>query len=153
MKIVRLFDATGGSAIFVVGDNTLARGNGSPLIPKGFVMTIAGGYDMAAEQVQLIDADSASSYEWKNETSTVEVSAEYGFDSESERDLFCLSLQSAVPRLAHVEITVAGTTRWIPAATTRPIRWSPVGEVACVVTYTFTGGRVTTDSNRPENVT
>src|SRR5512147_2042835 len=108
MKIVRLFDAFGGTA-FTVGDNSVPHGNGTPAAPLGWIVALSGGAEMASEHVPLVESESAEAFERRNETTTIEVSADYGFNSEADRDTFCLSLQSVVPRLAHVEVTVGAT--------------------------------------------
>ena len=105
---------------------------------------------MASEAVPLVDSESIESFERMNESTSLEVSADYGFASEADRDVFALELQGKVPRLAHVEVIVGQTVRWVPKATTRPIRWQPIGEVACLVTFNLVGGKMTV--TRPDNV-
>lgn len=152
MKIVKAYDAYGGALTFTVGDNTSPHGDGTPTNPKGWIVAMTGNYDMSAEHVPMVDAESIEPFERGNESTVLTVTADYGFATEAERDLFVMSLQSAVPKLAHVEVSIAGTVFWLPSATTRPIRWDPIGEVACIVNYTFTGKKMV-NSARPPDVT
>lgn len=151
MKRVTVIPAESGGSSFVVGDNAAARGNGTGTAPKGFILSLSVDYGSLSEAVTLPDAESSLFFDRKNETSNVSVVADYGFDSEFSRDYFMLTLQDKIPLLAHVSIEVDGFQCWLPQASTRPITAEPIGQVACIVRYQFSGQKL--QSGQPDTVT
>ena len=137
MKQVTIFPASGGAG-FLVGDNSVQHTYGI-----GWILDLFPTFDAQGQQVQFPQAESAETFDRDNETSQIEVTADYGFETEVARDAFMLGLQDAVARLAHVRISVGNSVWWLPTAWCRPITPRPIGEVACQVSYSMRGKKLT----------
>jgi len=137
VKKIEIHPTEGAQAPFLVGDNS-----SSPVNGRGFITDISPSYDAIIEIVPLSHSGSPATFDRENESTQISVRVDYGFDTEGKRDDFLIDLQSNVPRLAHVYIGMESSAWWIPNAKCRPIQASAIGDVACVVNYTFEGQKM-----------
>jgi hypothetical protein len=149
MKQVQIFDATGGTGL-VIGDNSASPSAGTAAVPRGFIIDLSPSFDAEVEIVPLCQSASVATFDRKNESSSISVTCDYQFTSESERDNFILGLQDRIKLLVHVRIAVDTTVWWLPAASSRPVSARPIGDVACVVNYNFRGKRM--QQTQPANI-
>lgn len=142
MKRIEIHPTEGATAPFLVGDNST-----NPEAGRGFITDISPAYDAIVELVPLSQGASPATFDRENETTSISARVDYGFETEGDRDDFLIDLQSNVPRKGHVYIGMNNSAWWIPNAKCRPIQASAIGEVACVVNYTFEGQKM--QRNKP----
>lgn len=137
MRRIEVHPIDGAEGSFLVGDNS-----GNPENGRGFITDISPNYDALVELVPLSQGRTPAIFDRENETTSITARVDYGFATEGDRDDFLIDLQSNVPRKGHVYVGMNNSAWWIPNAKCRPIQASAIGEVACVVNYTFEGQKM-----------
>ena len=137
MRKIEIHPTEGAQAPFLVGDNSA-----NPESGRGFILDISPSYDAIVEIVPMSQGETPKTFDRENETTSLSARVDYGFDTEGKRDDFLIDLQSNVPRRGHVYVGMESSAWWIPNAKCRPIQATAIGEVACVVNYTFEGQKM-----------
>jgi hypothetical protein len=142
VKRIEVHPIDNAEGYFLVGDN-----ESSPVAGRGFITDISPSFDALLELVPLSQSESPKAFDRDNESTGISVRVDYGFATEQDRDKFIIDLQSNVPRLGNVFIGMTGSAWWIPRAKCRPITANCIGDVACIVNYTFEGPKM--QRNKP----
>ncbi len=137
MKLIEIHPITGAEAAFLVGDNS-----SNPVNGRGFITDISPSFDAMVEIVPISQGATPLVFDRENETTQIQARVDYGFDTEALRDAFLIDLQSNVPRRGNVYIGMSNSAWWIPNAKCRPIQAIAIGDVACMVNYTFEGQKM-----------
>ena len=142
MRRIEIHPTDSAQGSFLVGDNSE-----NPVSGRGFITDISPQYDAIVEMVPLSQGETPATFDRENETTQLTARVDYGFDSEGERDDFMIDLQNNVPRRGHVYVGMSNSAWWIPNAKCRPIQATAIGEVACIVNFSFEGQKM--QRNRP----
>lgn len=128
----------GGGQAFVIADGTGQRGPGGKMHVDDCEIT----FDASIQEVAYLGGAATRRFDRQNQSGSWPLDVHYTFETEAECFLWFTSLQTRVPIIADIVITVPGGSRTIPEVALRPLRVRSVGIVAVVVSYPIRFGLV-----------